>query len=206
MLKVILCDMKCFLVMLFCFVIGFSQGFWLLLNDSPQQSDFGYIGRAYFTSFRFIFTSPDIQELDGSKSTSFAIVFTVAFMLTMLLLLLNYLIASMGNSFNRTKAKIEPLYWKEFALFMSNQSIGVFLVVVLNYCFGVAAMSYRSDELLFIEKRHSDAHSSHSQSNLKAVFARLEVEEEYYSNKKTLKSTSNDIQINIPRKWTKRSK
>ncbi len=106
MVMIIMNDIKYFLFVLMCVLTGFAQGFWLLMNDAQPESDFTDVRESYFTTFMFMFGDIDVEALSNSKSKAFTKIFLVAFMLTMMILLFNLLIALMGDSFSRVKEKI----------------------------------------------------------------------------------------------------
>eukprot|EP01038_Epipyxis_sp_PR26KG_P010406 gene10406-13978_t len=76
-------DMQMFLIVLFIVLLGFSQSFWILsMQDSQGDSDFA-----------------------GTSSPELAVVIYVIFTVVVMLLLLNLLIALMGNSYSIVQAK-----------------------------------------------------------------------------------------------------
>ena len=156
MVMVIMSDIKYFLFVLLCVLIGFAQGFWLLLNQSSIDSSFKEVKDSYFTTFMFMFGQMDMDDLQHSKSDGFTKVFLVAFMLAMMILLFNLLIALMGDSFSKTKENINAHYMRELASFMVDQSLLTPLLVFLRL-FGIAR--YNKDEFVHVIKYASDVKS-----------------------------------------------
>lgn len=153
MVMIIMNDIKYFLFVLICVLIGFAQGFWLLLNDADPSSHFTEVRQSYFTTFMFMLGQISEDEIDNSKSSTFTKVFLVAFMITMMILLFNLLIALMGDSFDRTKKNIEALYWKELVSFMVDQSMPTPLLGLLHL---TGIMSYEKDDFVHVVKYASD--------------------------------------------------
>jgi hypothetical protein len=159
MVCTIINDIKYFLFVLVCVLTGFSQGFWLLLNNasvstaSASSSSFQSIKMSYFSTIMFMFGEINSDDLEGSKSLAFTRFFLVAFMLTMMILMLNLLIALMGDSFARTKENIEKIYWKELASMMIDQSMPTLLLSCLEV---LQILRYEKDEFIHVVKYTSD--------------------------------------------------
>ncbi len=158
MVMLIISDIKYFLLVLLCVLIGFAQGFWLLLNDANPSSHFTDVKQSYYTTFMFMFGQIDSEELQNGKSSGFSKLYLVAFMLTTMLLLFNLLIALMGDSFSRTKEKIEAHYWKELASFMVDQSMPTPLLALLEL---LNVMKYEKDDFIHVVKYASDIRKNH---------------------------------------------
>lgn len=158
MVMVIVSDIKYFIFVLLCVLIGFAQGFWLLLSDSDAHSQFSDIRQSYFTTFMFMFGQIETSDLHNGKSSSFAKLYLVVFMMTMMILLFNLLIALMGDSFSRTKEKIEAHYWKELANFMVDQSMFTPLLAFLHW---IKWIRYKKDDFIHVVKYASDWRKSH---------------------------------------------
>ncbi len=154
MVMLIMNDIKYFLFVLLCVLTGFAQGFWLLNNDaSIQSSNFATAKDSYFTTFMYMFGQISLEDFEESKSKEFAKVFLVAFMLTMMILLFNLLIALMGDSFARTKEHIRAHYWRELTSFMVDQSMTTPLLFLLHI---IGWLRYEKDEFVHVVKYASD--------------------------------------------------
>jgi hypothetical protein len=159
MVMLIMNDIKYFLLVLVCVLVGFAQGFWLLLNNADPSSSFTSVKQSYFTTFMFMLGEINQDDIDHSKASEFTKFFLVAFMITMLILMFNLLIALMGDSFDRTKENIEAHYWQELVSFMVDQSMPTPFVFILQL-FGV--MKYEKDEYVHVVKYASDVRISGS--------------------------------------------
>jgi hypothetical protein len=159
MVMLIMNDIKYFLFVLVCVLIGFAQGFWLLLNNADPETDFSSVRRSYFGTFMFMLGNIDQEQIDNSKSSGFTKVFLVAFMITMLILFFNLLIALMGDSFDRTKKHIEAHYWRELASFLVDQSMPTPFIFLLQL---TGAMVYEKDDFVHVIKYASDVKLSGS--------------------------------------------
>ncbi len=104
-----------FLVALFIVLAGFTQGFWLLSN-TDQSSDFGTIKNSLWSSFMTMLGAmlPEFQSSDNA-SPGFARFLLVIFMMVMIILMLNILIALMGDTFSRVRDTGMALWRKEQA-------------------------------------------------------------------------------------------
>ena len=153
MVTLIMSDIKYFIFVLLCVLIGFAQGFWLLLNDAQTASSFTDVQQSYYTTFMFMFGQIDAVEMQNGKSIQFSKLYLVVFMLTMMLLLFNLLIALMGDSFSRTKEKIEAHYWKELASFMVDLSMVTPLLALL---YGLGLLKYSKDDFIHVVKYATD--------------------------------------------------
>jgi hypothetical protein len=153
MVMLIMNDIKFFLFVLVCVLVGFAQGFWLLLNNADPASNFSSVKQSYFSTFMFMLGEIDQDQIDNSKSSGFTKAFLVAFMITMMILLFNLLIALMGDSFDRTKQNIEAHYWRELASFLVDQSIPTPFTMLLQL---TGAMVYEKDDFVHVIKYASD--------------------------------------------------
>ncbi len=191
MVCTIINDIKYFLFVLVCVLTGFSQGFWLLLSNSSAMSNssstsaFENIRMAYFNTFMFMFGEINTDDLEGSKSLAFTRFFLVAFMLTMMILMLNLLIALMGDSFARTKENIEKIYWKELSSLMIDQSMPTLLVSILG---SLRLLHYEKDEFIHVVRYTSDLRTDSSKqekvsSALERSFALCQQQDDGYFGK-----------------------
>ncbi len=96
-------DIRFFLIVLCTVLVGFAQGFWLL--SYPDKSlTFGTIGSALLHCFLFMLGNFD-SDFSGTASPAFATLLLVLFLLFMTILMLNLLIALMGQSFSAVSEK-----------------------------------------------------------------------------------------------------
>ncbi len=115
-----------FLIALFCLLAGFAQAFWLLSNG--ENADFDTIRGSLYSSFITMMGAylPDFDATASTTSSSnslpkvspandFANFLLVIFMLTMMILMLNILIAIMGDTFSRVRSTGLALWRKERA-------------------------------------------------------------------------------------------
>jgi hypothetical protein len=72
-------------------------------------------------------------------------------MLTMMILMLNLLIALMGDSFARTKENIRTIYRKELASLMTEQAMG--LLVLFSK---MRIIPYNPDDIIYVVQYTSD--------------------------------------------------
>jgi fucose 4-O-acetylase-like acetyltransferase len=132
MVMLILDDIKYFVFVLSCVLVGFAQGFWLLMSGAYPFTSFTDVKDSYFSTFMFMFGQIDQEQIENSRSGDFTKVFLVVFMITMMILLFNLLIALMGDSFDRTKERIETHYRKELASFLVDQSAPISFATLLQ--------------------------------------------------------------------------
>ncbi len=159
----IMSDIKYFLFVLACVLTGFAQGFWLMINRNSENGAFATIKMSFFTPFLYMFGELNVDDLNGAENKAFAMFFLVAFMMTMILLMLNLLIALMGDSFGKAKDNIQRIYRKELAAFMIEQSIPTILLIILSH---MNLLVYHPDELVFIVKYTSDIREVQSKHEL----------------------------------------
>jgi hypothetical protein len=104
-------DIRIVMLLLFFILAGFAQAFWLLahFSDDPQ---FGNPRSAFITTFLFMLgqgTSADFTN--NTVAPDFSILLLVIFTTFMSILLLNMLIAQMGDSYNKVREK-GPGQWR----------------------------------------------------------------------------------------------
>ena len=85
-------------------IIGFSQAFWLL-SEVDSDLPFSSIQDSFLNSYSFMLGGYDPTAFDGAPLQAWATFLSVVFMLVMNLLLLNLLIALMGNSYTVVQEK-----------------------------------------------------------------------------------------------------
>lgn len=106
-------DIRYYLVVLFCVLAGFAQGFWMLSNVDPN-GDFGNVSSSLYHAFLTMLGSMT-PEFESSLNKSFSIVLLCVFMMTMIIVMLNILIALMGDTFSEVRAKGLALWRREQA-------------------------------------------------------------------------------------------
>lgn len=90
-------DIKVFLLIMVMALLGFSQGFWLISHRDPSLP-FGTISQAMLSSFNYMMGDFDTQ-FEGSVSPTLSTFLVLVFVVFMIILMLNLLIALMGNTF-----------------------------------------------------------------------------------------------------------
>lgn len=99
-------DMRAFIMVLFISLIGFSQAFWVVTyEDNGSSSLFNKIDTALLQSYNFALGNFDPLEFAGARMVHFAIFLSCVYMLVMGILLLNLLIALMGDSYAVVQAR-----------------------------------------------------------------------------------------------------
>jgi WD40 repeat protein len=102
-------DMQPFLLILMLCIVGFSQAFWLISNEQPNELDDDPPYRTIASSLLYSFSSTlgdfNPEAFVGMPLERFGILLTCAFILTSSILLLNLLIALMGDSYGAVKEK-----------------------------------------------------------------------------------------------------
>lgn len=92
-------DIRFFLLVLLLVLLGFSEAFWLLssMNKSLQ---FGTIANSLLNTFLFMLGGSN-ADFEGTASPVIATILLVMFLMFMTILMLNLLIALMGQTFSR---------------------------------------------------------------------------------------------------------
>jgi hypothetical protein len=106
-------DIRFFILVLLLVLLGFSQAFWLLSSRDPT-SQFGTVPNALLTAFVFMLNSFN-TDFDGTASPQIATILLVLYQLFMAILMLNLLIALMGESFSQVSANGLGFWRKELA-------------------------------------------------------------------------------------------
>ncbi len=108
-------SIRYFLIALFIVLAGFSQGFWILSN-MDADSDFGTIRGSLWSSFMTMLGAMQPEfEPNHNASPAFARYLLVVFMMVMMILMLNILIALMGDTFTNVRDSGLALWRKEQA-------------------------------------------------------------------------------------------
>jgi len=117
MLFKLVMDVRHFLVLLFLIVVGFALAFNVIVRDTSP--DFSNFGLSLFSQYRMIFGDysvifdPTLEDLKTQYYGLFVLsrILYVGFSFTVALILLNLLIAIMGNSYATVQANSE-LEWR----------------------------------------------------------------------------------------------
>jgi transient receptor potential cation channel subfamily V protein 6 len=112
-------NIRIYLFVLFCVLAGFTQGLWLLSNENENENpDTGYwktVSQAFLTSFFYMLGQNIQQDMAGNVSPPLVTLLLIFFMMTMIILMLNILIALMGDAFAKVREKGEAIWRKEQA-------------------------------------------------------------------------------------------
>jgi len=93
-----------FLFILLAILLAFTQEFWILFDlSSNDDSQFKNIANGMLMSFQFMIGNYDTSTLELSVQPKFAIFLSVVFVVIVSILLLNLLIALMGDAYNEVK-------------------------------------------------------------------------------------------------------
>ena len=95
-------DIRYFCTVLFLTIIGFSQAFWLLSNND-LTSTFGTVQGSFLNTFLYMLGGFD-NDFGSTVNPGLAIAILVFFLFFMAILMLNLLIALMGQSFSEVQA------------------------------------------------------------------------------------------------------
>ena len=99
-------DMKSLIFVVIIVIIGFSQAFWLLSSGfGKDELPFATVSSSFLHSFSFMLGEYDAQSFDGLPLERFAVFLSTFFMVLVSLLLLNLLIALMGDSYADVREK-----------------------------------------------------------------------------------------------------
>ena len=99
-------DMQSLIFVVLIVIVGFSQAFWLLSSGFGKDDlPFATVGNSFLNSFSYMLGNFDPLGFDGLPLERFAIFLSTFFMLLVSLLLLNLLIALMGDSYADVREK-----------------------------------------------------------------------------------------------------
>jgi hypothetical protein len=121
-------NIKFYLLVLLCVLSGFTQAFWLLSNYDATLP-FGTIKSAFLTSFFYMLGQNIDKNFVGLVSPDLATVLLVLFMMVMIILMLNLLIALMGDAFSKVRELGLAVWRREQAAIIIEES---FLLQVHN--------------------------------------------------------------------------
>jgi uncharacterized membrane protein len=105
---------RIFLIILFCLIAGFAGAFFLLLNKDTDLN-FGSVADSFYRAFLYLFGISVDTFVTNTAAANMAIVIFIFFILTMNILMLNLLIALMGNTFAEVRDEGEALLKKQRA-------------------------------------------------------------------------------------------
>jgi len=118
MILQIMSDIKYLVLVLTFMLLGFAQAFWLVSNADPSAL-FGTFDQALVQSFSFMMGNYDPAAFAGAPLENFGTLLAVLYMTMMAILLLNLLIALMGESFGTVSQKGLAQWRFEQALIIS---------------------------------------------------------------------------------------
>lgn len=166
-----------FLVVLFCMVAGFAQGFWHLsckLNSDGNDQKFTSFFSALFNTFLFMFGQGVEPDEITKDSPVIGTIFVVVFLMLMMLLMLNLLIALMGDVFTRVRSYGNALWRREQASIILEEK---FLYKKLKLPKYLLVLKY-SSEVKKISIDYRSKLNEYLEASDCAPFTPLKVEEE----------------------------
>lgn len=112
-------DLFRFAIIYCIFLVGFTQGFYVLFRDVPQDnseaSRFSSLIETILTLFQMTLGEFKYEAFNTSRYTPLTKIVFAIFMILMPILLLNMLIAMMGNTYNQVIAKSEKEWRMQWA-------------------------------------------------------------------------------------------
>jgi hypothetical protein len=115
-------DIRYFTLILGLVMTGFTQAFWLICNVDPTL-DFGTIDNAFMNSFLYLLGGFQ-NEFSTSVSPQLAAVLLALYMFFMAILMLNLLIALMGETFsNVSEKKIPQWRWEQAVIILEERKL-----------------------------------------------------------------------------------
>ena len=110
MILQIMKDIQYFVLILAVVLTGFSMAFWLI--SYPDYSlEFGTIQMAFLNTYLYMLGQNISTDFSATASPRLGILLLVMFMFFMMILMLNLLIALMGNSYSKVQEK-GPAEWR----------------------------------------------------------------------------------------------
>ena len=97
-------DMKYLLIVVLLVALGFSQAFWIISNED-KLLPFGTFENSVLNSFVFMLGGYDPSAFIGTRLYKFALGLSCLYMIIVAILLLNLLIALMGDSYSSVRGK-----------------------------------------------------------------------------------------------------
>lgn len=118
MIYEIMKDISVFILLVFLITFGFSMGFKLLFSMTSSNElnknelyEFDTLTKSFLTTFGFMLGGFDLDTIYSSKATYLAIILFVGYMLLMMIMMINLLIAIMSDSYDRIKSKEELSFY-----------------------------------------------------------------------------------------------
>ena len=109
-------DIGPFLTVLTTILFGYALSFWILTYGNFEGQTFDTIGGTLLNSYVFMLGGFDPTQFAGSPVEGFAVFLSVIFMLIVSIILLNLLIAIMGNSYGIVQEHTKQQYrWEQAA-------------------------------------------------------------------------------------------
>ncbi len=147
----VLRDIVAFAVVLASVLLGFAQAFWLMNNQEGNPSNFSKVRSSYYMTLIFMLGQADEEDTHNhARNEMFTKCLVIVFLIVMMLLMLNLLIALMGDSFAKAKDSLHALYRMEVMSIMVDQAGGSMLTRMLGLS------RYRPSELVRVLKYTSD--------------------------------------------------
>ncbi len=112
-------DIRFYLLVLFCVLAGFAQAFWILANIDPNN-DFGTIRNSLYHAYLTMLGGMTPTFIN-SISEGFGTFLLCIFMMVMIIVMLNILIALMGDTFADSRAQGLALWQREKAAIVYDQ-------------------------------------------------------------------------------------
>ncbi|KAJ1431447.1 hypothetical protein B484DRAFT_302683, partial [Ochromonadaceae sp. CCMP2298] len=107
-------DIRSFLLVLCLVLFGYAFSFWILTHDRHTSNSFSTIGGTLINSFSFMLGGFDSEAFADTPVESFAILLSVLFMVFVSIILLNLLIAIMGNTYAIVQERSKQQYrWEQ---------------------------------------------------------------------------------------------
>lgn len=117
-------DIIPFLVVLATVLFGFAEAFWVLCNVDNSLA-FSTVPGTLINSFAFMLGGFDPSAFTSARLSGFAAMLSVVFMLIVAILLLNLLIALMGNSYSNIQARAELQFrWEQASSLLEQAYLG----------------------------------------------------------------------------------
>ena len=112
-------DIKFFLLIIAVVIVGFAQAFWLLSSVDTGQT-YGTINTAFLNTFLTMLGQID-PDFSGTASPELGVILLICFVMFMAILMLNLLIALMGESFSKVSDEKIPRWRLEQASIILEQ-------------------------------------------------------------------------------------
>jgi|MDSY01.2.fsa_nt_gb Ca2+/Na+ antiporter len=117
MLKMVIADVKEFLVVMAIFLLAFTQVFWFLFlsnrNDEDDDGDdeddakWGTLAQTFFTGYNMMLGNFDTDDFTVNRE---AVILFVLFMIMVVIVMMNVLIAIVSDSYDVAMVNSSELY------------------------------------------------------------------------------------------------